>query len=108
MSFLGTQHLKDGHEPSVAVSIKKTYPGMAHFAGTGPERAFCRTCVFWKSATGSHEYGSGTFPTLRDHPCQKFRQLSGKVTNCRVPSHAEACRHYQASPNPPPIQKPVK
>src|SRR5262249_7472747 len=35
-----------GFSPELEEKIRRTYPGQAHFAGTGPFAATCGNCVF--------------------------------------------------------------
>jgi hypothetical protein len=83
-----------------------THVGMAHFAGTGPAGKVCRECKFWREAT-KHQYYTSTSrhgPTLKPVPCAKFTRLTGKL-GPGVPHGAQACKHFEAAENPPPIKR---
>lgn len=53
-------------------------PGMAHFAGTGPEGATCGDC---------------NARTVLDGRCSVYRDLM-KARGAKVPAGSAACRHY--------------
>ena len=85
-----------------------THKGMAHFAGTGPTDKSCRECWNWKISGLSHAYYSkhGKHgPTLKDHPCQKFRALTGSK-GPDVPHESIACKYFESSDTPPSINDP--
>jgi hypothetical protein len=79
---------------------RETYPGMAHFAGTGPKSATCRQCEHWDHG---HSYYArrGKFGGLiKPARCRKFRALTN-ADGGRVPGDSAACRHFeQADPVP--------
>lgn len=86
---------------------RRTHPGMAHFAGTGPAGATCRECVFFGASfntAGRFNYSSktgGKGGQIKPHPCEKFRQMmNGKVGN-GVPEDASACKYFDRNANPP-------
>lgn len=81
---------------------RASFPGMAHFAGTGPAGKTCRECIFWKHAP--HDYRSkngGYGGKIKPAECAKYRQLSGDKGRA-VPDNARSCRHYEENQNPPP------
>ena len=76
-----TEHLTSGHGSTERL-IDLTFPGMAHFAGTGPGDHCCGGCRHW----------AGT-ATRQKAPCGKFRALTSR--NGRdVPRSAKACRYF--------------
>jgi len=74
---------------------KDTFPGQAHFAGTGPELKTCRECAHWDHA-GAHDYRSkrGMFSGLiQPARCRQFKELTGTHGD-KVPDDAAACKHF--------------
>ncbi len=96
--------LKLTGDDEVAQAARRTPPGMAHFIGTGPKDAICRTCNFWVfsdyySKAGKH----GGY--LKPGPCRKYKALMGGKMGPPVPGNTAACRHYEQNPKPPTPQK---
>ena len=110
--LLLTPHLTPGPADEL---VTKTYLGQAHFAGTGPEGATCRQCIWWKllrmkKAKKGREDAPPEFyepghhkkdGELRRKKCT--RPIHGKAKRL-VPHHAEACRLFEPNPNPPAIR----
>ena len=111
-------HLTDGHGPDLSAALKETQPGMAHIAGTGPEGKTCRECVHWgvpkriRNDDGElvepkpgtiQPYAYGPGGELRKRRCLRFKRLMGGVNGKTVPHYLSACRHFDATSNPPPI-----
>ena len=75
--------------------LRKTYPGQAHFAGTGPVGAHCEHCChagYWRQ----HRNAAGAIiHTQFVGGCARFYALTGKH-GAVVPPSAEACRHFKA------------
>lgn len=94
-------HLTEMFDGGFSQQLRKTPPGMAHLAGTGPSGETCRTCRFFEAgkyyATGGKHRGQ-----LRPAPCAKYRQLSNGVKGAAVPHSARACKHFEKSANPKP------
>lgn len=70
---------------------RKTYPGMAHFAGTGPAGMTCRLCRWWENDQGNRWLGGGTLKAAR---CAKYTALldqKGKT----IPHDAAACKYFE-------------
>jgi hypothetical protein len=79
---------------------RATYPGMAHFAGSGPPQKTCRECSFWDH--GHHDYRAAGKQRglIKPARCRKFRALMNAV-GAKIPDDAAACRHFdQADPVP--------
>jgi hypothetical protein len=79
---------------------RATYPGMAHFAGSGPPQKTCRECAFFDHAKNDY-YASGKHRgRIKPAKCRKYRALMS-VVGARIPHDAAACRHFnQADPAP--------
>jgi hypothetical protein len=75
--------------------LRRTYPGQAHFAGTGPVGARCEHCChlgYWRQ----HRNAAGAITYVqRVGGCAKFYALTGNH-GAVVPPSAEACRHFEA------------
>jgi hypothetical protein len=88
--MLGTEHLT--HTTS---EQKMTAPGMAHFAGSGPEREICGNCKhfgYWKRVANK----SGQFVTSkRAHGCGKFHELTG-VHGPAISKNLYACKYFES------------
>lgn len=89
-------------DPAQTRAAQASFPGMAHFAGTGPRGMTCRDCEFWfhtaydyYSKTGKHH------GLIRPATCTKYRMLTGQK-GALVPDNAAACRHFQIDNDPPP------
>lgn len=66
-------------------AARKTYVGMAHFAGTGPAGKTCRTCTHFAPAFKGRS---------RNRVCHRFKELTGKWGDS-IPAKALACKHYE-------------
>jgi len=94
MRAMKTFHLTTGFSPELAMQIRRSRAGQAHFAGTGPFGATCGECVFlgyWKQV---RNISGDTVKSQRAGGCEKFRQLTGK-NGPVVPPRTEACRYFQ-------------
>jgi hypothetical protein len=85
------QHLTVG--PNDA-NIRASFPGMAHFASTGPKGATCRECAFWKLPARP------TSKSNEQRPCAKYTQLMFGKIGKSVPGGAFACRHFERKAQP--------
>jgi hypothetical protein len=113
MTSLFDQRLTRGHEPHTAATIEASRPGMAHFAGTGPEGRTCRECVHWSRRWASIEVDesveAGDFKrelgVLKARRCRKFWRMSSHQRGKGLPPDTLACRHFEENPNAPPAVK---
>jgi hypothetical protein len=89
--------------PALQAKRGKTYPGMAHFATTGPENTSCRECVFWGAGARHDYYALGGKPggALKPHPCAKYRTMMRGEQGPGVPHDAPSCKYFEASTEPP-------
>lgn len=90
-------------DPVFESKRKQTAPGMAHFAGSGPERKTCRECSEWTgcgqesgyySKNGRHSGG------LKPRSCMRYRILMQGI-GPGVPHTAPACKYFVQSDTPP-------
>jgi hypothetical protein len=87
--MLGSQHLTHTTDEQ-----KATAPGMAYFAGTGPENQICGNCRllgYWKRIT--NEFGQFV-TSKRSFGCTKFHALTG-VHGPAVGKHLRACKYFE-------------
>jgi hypothetical protein len=98
MTVLPDDHLTTAPIDRVA---RETFPGQAHFAGTGPSFTTCRECAFWDNRRDYHSKRGKNRGLIKPARCRKFRALTG-TNGAKIPDDAPACRHFeQANPIPP-------
>jgi hypothetical protein len=88
---------------------RDTFPGMAHFAGTGPAGLSCRVCTNW--SIGSQDwYASGGKHGGAPKPrgCRAFSKFTMGRDGAKVPHDAKACKHFEQETNPTPLRRPSK
>lgn len=84
----------------------RTWPGMAHFAGTGPQFKTCRECSFWNNNgadPGYYAQGGKHKGTIKPRECARYTQLMAGAHGPAVPHGASACKHFVVDTEPPPI-----
>jgi len=84
LSIRKTEHLTPAYGGTERL-IDITFPGMAHFAGSGPSGQYCGGCRHWAGTS-----------TRKQAPCGKYLAL----TSCngrQVPRSAKACKYFLAS-----------
>ncbi len=84
---------------------RRTFAGMAHFEGTGPDNMTCRQCAFWGNANGVDRYaasGGMRAHALKPGKCRRFTELMQRP-GAGVPHQARACSHFKENPAPPAI-----
>jgi hypothetical protein len=76
--------------PSALELAERTPPGMAHYAGTGPEGTRCGDCHYLEADWHFGGTASGY--------CQRYRQLLEAIGvepgDYRIASATASCRHY--------------
>lgn len=91
-------HLTAGPVDTLA---RASYPGMAHFAGTGPHGSTCRECIFWEH--GPHDYRAkngkhrGLIEPAR---CRKYRAITLHQGD-KIPDEAAACKYFDRNETAP-------
>lgn len=81
---------------------RASYPGMAHFARTGPVNTTCRECIFWEH--GSHDYRAknGKYRGLIEPArCRKYRQITSQQGD-KIPDDAPSCKYFEVNETIPP------
>jgi hypothetical protein len=74
----------------------ETYPGQAHFAGSGPAGTTCRECRFWQPPSGlrTYTYFTGS-RLLKPCRCLKRPQIKGGEIGGEVPHNAASCKYFE-------------
>ena len=81
---------------------RASYPGMAHFAGTGERGRTCRECIFWAHDPHDYRAKNGKHRGLIEPAvCNKYRQITQQA-GAKVPDDAAACKYLDLNPTPPP------
>jgi hypothetical protein len=113
-----SSHLTKPQGERLAALQEITIPGMAHWAGSGPDGETCRQCAFWSRIkrvnkdTGDQEYGAikriGRQPDGTPSPraCSKYSQLMRGIRGGKIPFDTPACNKFEASGNAPPAALP--
>lgn len=103
-----TEHLTKMFDDSFEEAFKKTPPGMAHLAGTGPTGRRCCQCERFYYDKGKPEYWAVSNKlaanTLKPARCGKYREMT-KQKGAKFPAHTPACKYFEKSPNPPPMTR---
>lgn len=93
-------------DPALEAKRRNTSPGMAHFAGSGPERRTCRECRLWTGCgqDGGYYSKKGVHAgALKPRACQQYRDLMQGDVGPGVPHHAMACKYFVENADAPPI-----
>lgn len=92
--------LTQPHDERMRSFVASTYPGMAHWCGSGPKRKSCRECDHYEFkgyySAGSKVSGN----SLKPGRCLKYKDMMGKW-GPKFPWHVEACSFFQENPEPP-------
>jgi hypothetical protein len=89
-------------------SIRKTFGGMAHFAGTGPEGKTCRECIHWAYKRDGYHAKSGKHANMiKPQRCLRYSQLSQGKAGEAVPAQASACKYFEQSDQIRPLTRPT-
>lgn len=90
--------------PALESARRSTYPGMAHFAGSGPAGVTCRQCRDWTGCgqeSGYYAKKGKHGGVLKPRPCGTYRALMGGEIGPAVPHDARACKYFIETPTPP-------
>jgi hypothetical protein len=102
-----TPHLVRSDQAELIRQAQQTHRGMAHFAGTGPVGRTCRECAHWQSKRRWSAPGALGGGEPLASPCARYHVLM-RQPGKPVPHSAWACRHFEQSPAPQPLQRPRK
>jgi hypothetical protein len=93
-------------ERSFAMEVKKTPPGMAFTAGSGPPGKTCHVCIFWGKGEEPKYFAAGGKYSAEIKPaaCAKYRQLTAGTEGPPVEHWSEACKYFDPNPNPPKLR----
>lgn len=93
---------------SLETKRQQTFPGMAHFAKSGPEGFTCRQCVSWTGCGGESGYYAkkGMYGgMIKPRSCHQYKTLMQGDIGPGVPHTAGACKYFSENRSPPPIVK---
>jgi hypothetical protein len=76
--MIGDRNLTNTYPAELEAQARQTFPGMAHFAGTGPFATACRDCVFYNNKT---------------RRCEKYFQLTRRK-GASFPNSAPSCKYF--------------
>lgn len=82
---------------------RETVPGMAHWAGSGPDGKTCRECANCLSSGYYAKRGMGG-GNLKPIGCSKFAALL-QTKPIKFPHEKRACRFFEQSAAPPSITR---
>lgn len=95
MSVTGSDHLTIAN-PALAAREAATIPGMANWAGGGPDGKSCAGCAEFRKARKPVGQDKDE---PRDGRCMKFirvnRALHGSAAILWIPPKTRACRHFK-------------
>jgi hypothetical protein len=90
-----TPYLTSAHSDVLEHQIQSSYPGMAHFANSGPFGATCGECAFLGYHVQHRNLAGDLVKAVHHGGCEKFHQLTGKHGPV-VPKKAAACKYFEA------------
>ncbi len=93
-------------DPAFEMQRTRTWPGMAHFAGTGPKNKTCRECIYWSNCGADPGYYSRSGKhrgVIKPRSCAKYRTMMSNNIGPAVPHNALACKHFELDDTPPTI-----
>jgi hypothetical protein len=87
-------NLTAGHSAELEQQIRRTEPGMAHWAGSGPPGAHCDDCAFLGYWQRIKNDAGDIVRSVRSHGCARYFALTG-IHGPAVSGRADACRHFE-------------
>src|SRR5262249_51066100 len=73
-----SRYFTSGFAPELEQQIRRTRPGMAHWAGSGPPDATCGQCAFWTYWEQVRNEAGNTVKTRRRKGGGKYYALTGQ------------------------------
>lgn len=95
-----TPHLTEP-DADLAEKRRRTKPGMAFWAGTGPAGKTCRGCKNWHS----DGYLVASL-LLKDSICDKFKSMMNGEAGPALPHYTISCKYFEPAEKERPISKP--
>jgi hypothetical protein len=89
-----TPHLTAGYSAELEQQIRRTEPGQAHWAGSGPPGATCCACQFLGYWRHIRNESGDILRSTKSHGCEQFFKLTGKHGPA-VSRGADACRYFE-------------
>jgi hypothetical protein len=88
-------YLTAGYPAELTRMMKRSVPGMAHWAGSGPTGTICRGCIHYGyESVSRNARGEAIKPVSHRQGCRKFYELTGRPGGA-IPETTESCRHFQ-------------
>lgn len=87
---------------------KNTKPGMAHWAGTGPDGMTCRHCDHWDgcgSDPGYYAENGKHKGSIKPRSCRKYQTMMSGKEGPAVEHTALACKYFELADAVPVIVK---
>lgn len=93
-------------DPAFEQKRNKTQPGMAHFAGSGPEGLTCRQCEHWTGCgqeSGYYAKNGKHGGVLKPRSCAKYQRLMQGEVGPGVPHETSACKYFDVNMEAPAV-----
>ena len=87
--------LTETHAPEIEQAHKQTQPGMAFWAGSGPEGRRCSGCQFFNSE-GKYASG-GRMGQVKPGPCLKYKAMMRRL-GPKIAADNRACKYFESTP----------
>lgn len=72
--------------PELEDKVARTIPGMAHWAGSGPNGRICGECAFFYSVS------RGVGQSFR---CQKYYNMMDREGSKKIPPGTPSCKYFE-------------
>jgi hypothetical protein len=89
-----SRYLTEGYPPELAAQMRATYPGQAHWAGSGPNGKTCGECCYLGYFKQRRNASGDTIRSEHTGGCRRYFELTGEHGPV-VPTTAGACRHFE-------------
>jgi hypothetical protein len=89
-----SNYMITAYAPKLEHQIRKSYPGQAHFAGSGPPKTKCIDCAAYGYWQQIYDKSGNTKRSKRHRGCKVFRSLTGSDGPSFPGKKAEACKYF--------------
>ena len=100
--------LTEVYDPRFRIEKGRTVPGMAHWAGGGPEGKTCRECDFYTFEGYWSPSSKKTANGLKDGRCRKYKEMMMGKKGVKFDYRSKACKFFELNPKPPAVRDPAK
>jgi hypothetical protein len=104
MGIIAEQSHLTNPNPDLEQLRRRTVPGMAHFAGTGPKGKTCRECSEWTGCgkeAGYYAPKGAHGGLIKPRSCDKYRELMRGDIGEPIPPDTMACKYFDPAIAPP-------